>query len=171
MEIDLDLEAEFCQCSVCVRNVNGWRGSGRRTEDLDVVCSAERGADCFGEFADGQAVGRADVVGASRFAAVKDGEEPFDKIVGVQVTAQRRAVALNDDRLVVQAVLNEVSDGEMDAAVEVGAGKGEAPGDECRNAGGEAKLLGGELATTIGCRRDGGRIFGDGSRLRPVDGP
>ena len=167
-EVDLDLETEFSHCSARVWNVNGRRCAGRRTEDLDVVCCAEGRTDRFGEFANREPVWRTDVVWPSRFASVEDGEEPFDEIVGVKITAQRRPVALDDDRHVVQAVLDEVADGEMDVAVEIRAGEGEAAGDKRRNVGFDAHALCGEFAASVCCCRHGRRIFGDCGSLWPV---
>ena len=41
----------------------------------------------------------------------KDGEEPFHKIIGIQIAAKRRAIAVDDDGLTVKTILDEIADG------------------------------------------------------------
>ncbi len=145
------------------------------------------GAECLyhpsGQLRDTDGFFGADIVDPARLPANQNRPEPDRQVGGVQIGAQRRAVAANLDRPPLHAIRNEIADRKVDFERQVRTRKREQPGDRTLQAAlprihraeefRQALALG-VNQPRIGCIGAAGIAFGnvrEARRLRAVNQP
>jgi len=97
-------------------------------EDADFGGGGEQVAYLVREVADADGFVGTDVAGLAAGAVEQQGEQPDDQIAGVEVAAQRAAVAVDDDRPALERLGDEIADGVVQVERQPGAGEAEAAG-------------------------------------------